>query len=165
MDQANIPRWQVTGRFVLICFIGFFAVIFAVNATMARFAITTFGGVEVGSSYKAGLKFGSDRYEADQQDKLGWHVEGRIEKGDNRQPVLNLEVRDGAGALVPGLAIRARLAHPADMKRDQEIAMHQAGPGVFRGDLETDRGQWELKIDLTRGEERVFRSQSRINLR
>jgi len=165
VEKVRTGRWQVTGRFVLLSLVGFFAVVFAVNAVMVRAAMSTFSGVEVASSYKAGLKFGADRREADQQDGLGWHVDGRIARERSGQPVFEFDVRDRAGALVPGLTVEASLAHPADNRRDQAIAMREIRPGVFSGVFAPLSGQWELKLDLLRGAERVFRSQSRINLR
>ena len=39
------------------------------------------------------------------------------------------------------------------------------GAGVFHGAVEAQPGQWELIVDLYRGDERVFRSRSRVTLR
>ena len=57
--MSKQPR-EVTGRTVLIWLLSFFGLVFAVNGVMIKVAASTFGGVEVASSYKAGLKFGKD---------------------------------------------------------------------------------------------------------
>jgi nitrogen fixation protein FixH len=74
-------------------------------------------------------------------------------------------VRDADGHPPTGLAASARLAHPADARRDRTMAMHGNGPAEFRGTTTADAGQWDLTIDLWRGEERLFRSRSRVLLR
>ena len=54
---TRTPSRQLTGRTVLVWLVAFFGVVFAVNAVMIHAAISTFGGVETASSYKAGLAF------------------------------------------------------------------------------------------------------------
>ena len=51
------PGREVTGKTVLICFVGFFGVVATVNGIMMHAAITTFAGTETSSSYKAGLAY------------------------------------------------------------------------------------------------------------
>ena len=45
------------------------------------------------------------------------------------------------------------------------MELKSAGGGVFRGEADAQPGQWELIVDLFRGDERVFRSRSRVTLR
>ena len=154
------PR-ELTGRGVLIWFIGFFAVIFAVNAVMVKAATSTFGGVETTSSYKAGLKFKDEIAAAAKQAGLQWHVDGKLVHDKAGEAVLDIAVRDAAGKAVTGLAATALLAHPADARRDHEVPLGLVGTGQFHGVVVAPAGQWELIIDLERDGERVFRSRSR----
>ena len=55
----------------LVRLVTFFAIVAAVNAVMMTAAITTFGGVETGSSYQAGLTFARDNSAVQAQDRLG----------------------------------------------------------------------------------------------
>ena len=48
---------RLTGRGVLLWLFAFFGVTFAVNGAFIYFAVSTFPGVEVASSYKAGQEF------------------------------------------------------------------------------------------------------------
>jgi nitrogen fixation protein FixH len=64
-----------------------------------------------------------------------------------------------------GIELTARLAHPADARRDRPIPVREFAPGVFTGTIEADPGQWDLLIDIARNGERLFRSKSRITLR
>jgi len=114
---------ELTGRFVLFCFLGFFAVVAAMNAVLIRAATTTFGGVETASSYKAGLVFKQEIAAAHAQEARRWAVEARLQRAPSEAAVLSVTVRDGAGSPPAGVELRARLAHPADARRDQAIAV------------------------------------------
>ena len=164
MAHTKKPR-EVTGRTVLIWFVGFFGLVFAVNGVMIKAASSTFGGVEVGSSYKAGLKFGKDVADAPAQDSLHWQVVGNVVRDRNGDAVLDLSARDRDGIALANVDARARLIHPADSRRDVVIDVHQVLAGVFRGAALAPAGQWELEIELDRAEERVFLSRSRVVLR
>ena len=59
----------------------------------------------------------------------------------------------------------ARLAHPADERLDHVFELARSGAGVFHGETQAQAGQWELLIDLYRGDDSVFRSRSRVTLR
>ena len=163
MANAKKPR-EVTGRTVLFCLIAFFGAVFAVNAIMVKAATSTFGGVETQSSYKAGLQFSREASRAHEQDRLHWKVEGHIARTAAGAAALDVGVRDAAGNPVTGITAEARLAHPADERRDRTIALTATGAGAFHGDAQAQAGRWELIVDLYRGDERVFRSRNEIVL-
>jgi nitrogen fixation protein FixH len=156
---------ELTGRTVLIALIAFFGVVGAVNAAMVYFATSTFGGVEVASSYQAGLKFQDELAAVRAQDARHWEVEARLDRrGDDADLVVAL--RDADGKPISGVVVAARLAHPADFRHDHDVMMAAAGPGLFKGTTDaTLSAQWDLVIDVTRGGEHLFRSKSRIGLK
>ena len=156
---------EVTGRHVLFSLLGFFGVVFAVNAVMVKAATSTFGGVETTSSYKAGLMFEQEVARAERQDDLHWQIDGKLARNKSGEAVLDISARDAKGGLLAGITAQARLAHPADERLDHVIALNRTGAGVFHGEVEVQPGQWELIIDLYRGETRAFRSRSRVTLR
>jgi nitrogen fixation protein FixH len=155
---------ELTGKYVLICFVGFFALVFTVNAVMLKAAMSTFGGVETTSSYKAGLMFGQDVARAGRQDALHWQVNGKLSRDGAGNAILDISVRDPNGLAVNGLAAHARLAHPADERRDHLIALNDASAGRFHGMTQAESGQWDLIVDLYKNDVRVFRSRSRVVL-
>ena len=164
-DQKLKPPRELTGLAVLLCFLGFFGVVFAVNALLVQAATSTFGGLETGSSYKAGLMFAQEMAQAEQQEARHWRVDGKLARDRAGGAVLELGARDANGAPLAGLTAQARLAHPADARLDHAIALSRTGAGAFRGETQARPGQWELIVDLYRGDDRVFRSRSRVTLR
>ena len=159
--QARI----LTGRHVLLWLVAFFGIVFAVNGVLVQAAISTFGGVETLSSYKAGLQFEQEAGLVQRQDALHWQVSGALTRDRAGVAVLDLIARDAQGRPLGGLTADARLAHPADDRLDHVIAVRPVAAGVFRGTAEAQPGQWELIVDLYRGDQRVFRSRSRVSLR
>ena len=159
--QARI----LTGRHVLLWLVAFFGIVFAVNGVLVRAAISTFGGVETLSSYRAGLQFEQEVGLVARQDALHWQVTGKLARDSAGVAVLDVTARDAQGAPLSGLTADARLAHPADDRLDRVIAVRSVAGGVFHGAAQAQPGQWELIVDLYRGDQRVFRSRSRVSLR
>jgi nitrogen fixation protein FixH len=155
---------EVTGRMVLICLVAFFVVVAGVNAVMIRAAISTFGGVETGNAYQAGLAFSKEIAAAGAQDALHWQVKAKV-SADGAATVVEIAARDAAGRPLAGLEAAARLSHPADKRSDHVVAMSEIEPGTFRGRAERLAGQWDLVFELSRGETRMFRSKNRFFLR
>ena len=168
-EPGNQPnksrRRELTGGKVLLWLVAFFGVVFAVNGVLVHAAISTFGGVETLSSYKAGLQFEQEAGLAQRQDALHWQVSGKLMRDGTGAAQLDVTARDAQGAPLAGLTADARLTHPADDRLDHVIAVRAVADGVFHGAAEAQPGQWELIIDLYRGDQRVFRSRSRVTLR
>jgi nitrogen fixation protein FixH len=162
--RPNKPR-ELTGRHVLFWLIGFFGLVFLVNAVMVRAAISTFGGVETTSSYKAGLQFEYEVARARRQQDLHWRVDGELKRDPKGKAVLDIRVRDADGKPISGLTADATLAHPADARLDHAVHLSRVGAGAFHGEAQGQSGQWELIIDFYRDNERVFRSRSRVTVK
>ena len=112
---------ELTGKHVLFCLLGFFGVVFAVNGVLVKAAISTFGGVETSSSYKAGLMFEQEVARAGQQDELHWQVVGKLARDKAGEAVLDISARDAKGVPLTGhnragaaCASGRRAARPCD---------------------------------------------------
>jgi nitrogen fixation protein FixH len=158
------PR-EITGRTVLLCFIGFFGLVAAMNAVMIHVAVKTFAGTETASSYRAGLAFKQEEAAAAAQAALKWQVEGRIARNAAGEAELTVDVKDSKGAPVYGIAVDARLAHPATTRLDRDVPLKRVADGSFRGSTEATAGQWTLSLDISRDGERVYRTKSRVTLK
>ena len=90
---------------------------------------------------------------------------GKLARDGAGEAVLDVTARDAQGAPLAGLTADARLAHPADDRLDHVIAVRPRGRRRLSRRGAAQPGQWELIVDLYRGDERVFRSRSRVTLR
>lgn len=160
-DTRQSPR-PITGRTVLLYFVSFFGIIFAMNFYMVRVAISSFSGVETESAYKAGLSFKNDVAAAHAQDARHWKVEASLQRGEASGMIIT--VRDAQGQALTGLTPEVRLAHPTDKRRDVPLEVVELTPGQFKSLTPAPEGQWDLVIYLKRETETVFRSKSRISL-
>jgi len=163
-EQGERGPRQLTGRMVLAGLLAFFAVVMVVNFTMARYALSTFAGVETESSYKAGLVFTKEADAAAAQEQRHWDVEVDIDAlgGTGRQ--LSVRAVDAAGKPLSGLVADGRFSHPTDARRDVTLDLEPLGDGRYRAKADVPAGQWDLVIDFTQGGDRVFRSKNRVQL-
>lgn len=161
-DECACER-PLSGRFILVCLIVFFAVISLANGIMIHAAVTTFGGVETSSSYQAGLKFSRENAAVRAQDALHWQVSASA-RPEGEHTVVRIAVRDAAGRSIPGLTATAVLSHPTDRRADEYVTLSENAAGDFRGAAAAIAGQRDLIIELSSGGERVFRSRNRVVL-
>ncbi|WP_246742439.1 FixH family protein [Microvirga splendida] len=162
ITAKGLTSRPITGRTVLIYFLGFFGIVFAMNFYMVRVALSSFSGVETESSYKAGLSFKNDIAAAHAQDARHWSVEATLQRGDN--PGMIITARDAQGQTLSGLTAEVRLAHPTDKRRDVVLEFVELTPGQFKNLTAMPEGRWDLVIGLKRETETVFRSKSRVSL-
>lgn len=156
---------EVTGRMVFVCLVAFFAIVAAVNGVMMTAAITTFGGVETGSSYQAGLVFARETSAVQAQGRLGWQVGVRVSVGSDAATVVEIVARDRASEPLAGLQAIGHLSHPMDKRSDRTLAWREIAPGIFRADTGRVTGQWDLVIELSQDGAPKFRSRNRLTLR
>jgi nitrogen fixation protein FixH len=162
--RAGQPR-ELTGRTVLYLTVAFFAVVIGVNAFMAHEALSTFGGVETDSSYKAGQMFERDVAMAKAQDAQHWQVDAKVTAAADGGALLDIVARDASGAPLAGMMATALFARPTDQRLDRTVAVTEDGAGHFRGRADITAGQWDLIIELSRQGDRMFRSKNRVVLR
>jgi nitrogen fixation protein FixH len=161
MLQRSQAEFQVTGRMVFAGLVAFFAVVIGVNAVMTYAAVSTFGGVETESSYRAGLAFAREAATVAAQDARHWSVTAKAAiEGD--ATVVEVTARDASGQPITNLAATASLVHPTDRRADHAVPLVSQGAGRFRGTSAASAGQWDLVIELSRDDERLFRSKNRV---
>jgi len=155
----------LTGRMVLLCLVAFFGVVASVNAIMIGAATSTFGGIERSTAYKTGLAFRNEMEAARRQDARGWQVSAHAERSADGEAVVDVVARDSTGRPLGGLQSVATLSHPAFSRLDRSIPLAPSGAGRFVGRAPAAEGHWDLVVEIFAGEERLFRSRSRIVLR
>ncbi len=164
LSRSSPPR-ELTGRMVLVGLLAFFAVVVGANGMLVHEALSTFGGVETNSSYRAGQLFERDVAMAKAQDAQHWRVEGSVTSAADGSALLDIVAHDGAGLAVAGIDATATFERPTDRRLDRSVAVSEDKPGHFHGSAAISPGQWDLVIELSRRGERQFRSKNRIVLR
>src|SRR5436853_370344 len=119
MTTHSAAARPITGRFVLIAIVSFFAVVIGVNMVMMRLAIATLPGTEVDSAYSASLAYQGEIPAARQQGKRGWKVDAHVERLADGTARLNVDVRAQDGVPLAGLSVLGRLERPTDRRADQ----------------------------------------------
>jgi nitrogen fixation protein FixH len=165
MKSSSSAARPITGRFVLIVTVSFFAVVISVNVVMMRLAIATLPGTEVDSAYSAGLAYQKEIQAAEQQEKRDWKVDAHIERQPDGTARLSMDARAQDGVPVAGLSVVGRLERPTDRRADQAFEMMEDGGGSYRGTARgVSAGQWDLVIEADRDGRRLFLSRNRVVL-
>ena len=130
-----------TGWHMAAITISFFAVIIAVNLTLAVFASTSWTGLVVANSYVASQSFNRDAEIARQQQALGWKMNLAVDRS-----LAKITILDRAGLPMAGLSLRAVLQRPTDEAGDQILNLRDAGAGVYMADATIGSGVWVADI-------------------
>jgi nitrogen fixation protein FixH len=165
MTASSSAARPITGRFVLIAVVSFFAVVIGVNVVMMHFAIATLPGTEVDSAYRASLAYPSEIQAAHLQDQRDWKVDAHIEREGNGTAHLSVGAKAPDGAPLAGLSVSGRLERPTDRRADQTFDFAESGSGLYSGTAYgVAAGQWDLVIEADRDGRRVFLSRNRVVL-
>lgn len=156
---------KITGRGVFLAFLAFFGTIAAMNAVMITLAVGSFPGLEVDSSYRAGLAYPEELARARAQAGLGWHVTAHAAAEGNGGVDVTVGVVDPAGAPLSGLVARVLLKRPAAVGLDREAELAAVGAGRYAGRADdVAPGVYDLVVTLDDGDGRRFRSVNRVVL-
>lgn len=135
-----------TGWHMTAILVAFFAVVMIVNFTMARLALSTFGGTVVDNSYVASQHYNEWLRRAAAQDRLGWDKSVTVRPDRHVRLALSHQ-----GQALTGLDVTATLAHP--LGRVPATAMHfaPAADGALVSREALPAGRWRLDLAVRRG--------------
>jgi nitrogen fixation protein FixH len=146
-----------TGWHMAAIMISFFAVIIAVNLTMAFFASSSWTGLVVKNSYVASQSFNRDAEIARQQQALGWQMTLSV-----KREAVELSVVDRDNQAMPGLRIRAVLQRPTDEAGDQVLKLQESGAGTYRTNAVIGGGVWVADITAEKSDTELVRFVQRV---
>ncbi|MEO1029698.1 MAG: FixH family protein [Pseudomonadota bacterium] len=154
---------QLKGWHVLLWFLAFFGLMFAVNGVFLFNAITSFPGEDIEKSYRQGVNYNQVlNARADMAD-LGWQAElGMID----RDVVFRLE--DADAQAIYGRDVTGLLRRPATTSADTEITLNHRKVGEYRADLSgLKTGRWEatIRVMSADGERVEFEARKELRLR
>ncbi|MBK5932624.1 nitrogen fixation protein FixH [Rhodovulum imhoffii] len=147
---------ELTGRKVLIITVSAFAVVIAVNLTLAFQAVSTFPGLEVKNSYVASQEFDANRAA---QQALGWQVEAVYDGG-----VLALRISEPDGTAAPVTGLEVVIGRATHVKDDQTPSFTYAD-GLFRTPLDLAAGYWNLRLTAQGEDGALFRQRIELLVR
>jgi nitrogen fixation protein FixH len=145
---------ELTGRDVFVVTASAFAVIIAVNVTLAVKAVGTFPGLEVRNSYVASQTFNA---EAAAQRALGWQAGTRWDAG---RLTVAFEAPDGGPVTLTGLFGRATVR--AD---DRELTFVRGADGQWQAEAPAGRGRWVLHLTAVARDGTPWRQRVMVTVR
>ncbi|MEL7349302.1 MAG: FixH family protein [Pseudomonadota bacterium] len=134
--------FRLTGGHVLAIILTAYVFIIGANMALVYSATSTFPGLVVDNSYRAGVGW-NDRGAA--QNALGWDV--AVGYGDQG---LAVSVRDAEGQAVHGIAVDAVVGRPANADLDQALALTDDG-AVHRAPVALEPGLWRVALSIEGG--------------
>ena len=135
---------------VLVCLVGFFAVVAGVNAVMINAAVSTFGGVETENAYQAGLAFAREIAAARGAGRvaLARGSEGVAARGGNARRGDRRTMT--AGRPLTGLQASGRSRIRPTNAATMSSRFGDLAPARISGVTAAAAGQWNLVIELSR---------------
>jgi len=146
---------EFTGRKFFVLTASIFAVIIAVNVTMAYKAISTFPGMEVANSYVASQSFDADKVA---QQGLGWTLATDY---DLTAKTLRLNFTNAAGQPAPVARLDVLVGRTTEAADDQNPDFLREG-AAFTSPMVLTPGKWMLHVDAFAADGTRFRQ--RIDL-
>lgn len=149
---------ELTGRKVLIFTVSAFAVVIAVNLTLAFQAVRTFPGLEVQNSYVASQEFDALR---DAQVALGWTLTAEY---DEKAREVRLSFVDSGGRAAPVVGLTATIGRATQVKDDRTPEFFYYN-GVFSAPMELAPGYWNLRLVALAEDGTEFRQRLELYVR
>jgi len=149
-------------------FVGAFAVVFAVNGTMAFFAVDSWTGLVTKHAFKEGSEYNSVLAQVSEQQAMGWSESFSYTPATHVGPhgtTFTLHFTDRTGAAIDGLTINAQATRPTHEGYDQTFVFTPQGNGMYSADVDLPLpGNWELRYIATRADE-LYKMSQRVNVR
>jgi len=137
----------LTGRKVLAIVMSFFAVIIAVNLTLAVQAVRTFPGLEVANSYVASQSFDAERAA---QARLGWKL--AVTASADR---IMIGISTADGSFVRPASLAASVGRATEASDDRELAF-VLQDGAYVAPVSLAPGKWVMWLKATAADGTLF---------
>ncbi|WP_326914391.1 FixH family protein [Sphingopyxis chilensis] len=145
MTGKRAPK-PFTGWHMTAILVAFFATVVVVNFTMARLAMSTFGGKVVENSYVASQHYNTWLERAKAQDRLRWAPTVTLDP-DRR---VRIEIRKD-GRPLSGLRVRAAASHPLGRTAPVTLRFVAVEEGGWRSVEPLAMGRQRLDIRVGKG--------------
>lgn len=156
MKTFNTAK-PITGRHMLVMFVAFFGVVFAVNMFMATVAIRSWTGLVVENSYVASQHFNNDVAALKKSAELGITHRLHIERGR-----LLLLLQDADGKPVDADNVQIQFERPFGATREQNLAAAHVSPGQYEASATLAAGIWNGLLSAQLSGDKLWRQPFRL---
>ncbi len=160
----NAHERRIEGRHVLIIFLAFFGVVFAVNGYFLVTALRTHTGVVAVEPYRKGLAYNTRIAADERQSQLGWHDELTVD----REGTIAVTLIGPDGQSVRGLTITSTIGRPSTSAHDRQVTLAEQVTGKHVGNTAAlPSGTWIIVIEArsSADSEPLFRARRRLWLK
>jgi len=149
---AMTPERDRRSAWIPWAFVGFMAVVFAVNGVFVWLALSTFTGTTIDRAYERGRLYNQVLAEADRQRAIGWRFDVSFRPEAEARGTLVVQARDEGGAPVDRLEFDAVALRPLERPEPIPLALVETSRGRYVAALDLPkRGQWEVRLAARRG--------------
>jgi nitrogen fixation protein FixH len=157
---------ELTGKHVLIIFLVFFGVIFAVNGFMIYKSQSTWNGLETEDAYRKGLKYNQQLSELHEQNERGWIMDVKREELPGDIMRFTAMPKDHNQQTLTLLDLSLELKRPTHEGMDRVFPLKETALGVYTGETQAlPKGKWYLLVTARRKDEILYRSRNELYLR
>jgi nitrogen fixation protein FixH len=148
---------KTTSSWIPWAIAGVFAIVIAVNVTMAWLAIRSAPGLAAEHAFDEGRSYNEVLARGAAQDTLGWQAEPDFVLSAGQPPVgrageIRLALRDRSGHAIAGASVTATLTRPVGPPDTVSLPLAETADGVYAAaTLLAGAGQWEIHVTATRG--------------
>lgn len=135
-------------------FVGFFGVVFAVNAVMVGIALSTWTGLETRDHYRKGLAYNDviDRQAA--QQARGWQASLDWSALEGTRGEIAVTLRDRNGDPISGAGVVVELRRPTQASLDTLVPLVARGDGRYAArETLPAAGNWDARLVIRSGED------------
>ena len=144
----NAPR-PITGRMVLIGFLAFFGVIFAVNGVFVYFALDSWPGLRFEKAYERGLNYNRVLSEAETQAELKWTSSVSVVAAGSGAHQLSVRLNNASQVPIAGSSVRVTLSRPTNDGNDVTLELAPSKPGEYIAVHRfTADGRWHAALTI-----------------
>lgn len=129
-------------KWILVCFLVFFGIIFIVDGIFVYTAVTTQTGLVTERPYEKGIAYNELLKKADSQRKL-------IDKVSYEEPNLIWKISDEKRKAILSGNVTARIFRPVQEGLDFDVTLEHTGDGEYSTSLSLPKqGSWTAKLTV-----------------
>jgi len=134
--------WMIAGLFVLVA---------VVNGALAYFALSSDTGLVTEHPFELGNGYNEVLAAGEAEAALGWNGTVRFVAGAEHAGTVVAEVRNRAGAAIPGLSVTVAIVRPVEPVPPMQVALEPTASGYAAPVTLPRPGLWELRVTASRG--------------